>query len=122
MDELREWEWSTRDMYRRSIGVHEPSPRSYPQVSRAFQSLPRGGARRGFYHDSYGFDPRIRGFEFQCFGRSHFSLRGSRPQRTSVDLHTSAFTTSGQMTQYWISKKFMTNPSTDTFTYYSSRM
>ena len=35
------------------------------------------------YHDSYGFDPRVRGFESQRFGGPRFPRRGSRPQRAS---------------------------------------
>jgi hypothetical protein len=119
-DERREWDWSTRDMYRPSIGVHESFPRFHSRVPSAFQSFPKGVAQRGFYHDSYGFGSRVRGFESQRFNGPRFPHRGTRPQRVGVELPT--VSASGRMTQYWIPRRFLTNPSTEPSTFYSSHM
>lgn len=119
-DERCGWDWSTRDMYRPSIGVHESFPRFHSRVPSAFQSFPKGVARRGFYHNSYGFGPRVRGYESQGFDGPRFPYRGTRPQRVGVELPT--VSTSGRMTQYWIPRRFLTNPSTEPSTFYSSHM
>ena len=44
------------------------------------------------------------------FGGPRFPHRGTRPQHVGVELPT--VSVSGRMTQYWIPRRFLTNPST----------
>ena len=109
-------------MYRLSFSVHELFPYSYSRGSSVLQFSSRGGAQCGSYHDPYGFGSRVRGFESQHFGGPHFPHRCTRLQHASVDLHALIFAALERMTQYWIPKKFLSNPNTELSTYYSSHM
>jgi hypothetical protein len=79
----------------------------------------------------FGFDPRshhgarpsrrhgfsARGvyshFEPSCFDGPRFLHRGSRPTRSNYEVHKTVVTFSGHMVKCWITKNFLTNPSTE---------
>jgi hypothetical protein len=52
-------------------------------------------------------------FEPRHMDGSHFSCRGSRPTQSSGEVQRTVKTPSGCMVKWWISKIYLTNPSTE---------
>ena len=89
-------------------------PRENSFVSQRFGSDPRSLHRDDRYprrhrYSSDGFYPRS---ESRRLDGPRFSLRGSRSSRLSDEVQTTVLTSSGRMVKCWISKVYLTNPST----------
>jgi hypothetical protein len=105
--------------------AHEPNHRSYGFGLREYHFEPR----------RFGYDPRPHrgdrfsrkpgfstGGSFPHFEPRHldgprFPRRGSRPTRPSGEVQRTVKTSSGRMVKCWISKIYLTNPSTEPSTF-----
>jgi hypothetical protein len=56
-------------------------------------------------------------FELRHLDGPHFPHRGSRPTRSSGEVQRTVKTSSGRMVKCWISKIYLTNPSTELSTF-----
>jgi hypothetical protein len=104
---------------------HGPNHRSY-----SFGSRESGLVPRRFYVDPcshcgvhplhrHGFPARgvYSHFELSPFDGSRFPCRGSRPTHSNDEVQRIVRTSSGRMVKCWISKIFLTNPSTEPLTF-----